>query len=72
VELRRHLVPDEGMVVASGDSAAPLLAAIVAWSRVHRLDLSTLEVGPPTLEDAYLALTHAEECPDYGTEPSHA
>jgi len=37
------------------------LAALVGWARQYQLDLTGLEVGPPSLEDAYLALTHEKE-----------
>jgi ABC-2 type transport system ATP-binding protein len=60
-DLRSHVDQDGCTVVAAGDSATPLLAAVVAWARAHQHDLSTLEVGPPTLEDAYLALTRTKE-----------
>jgi len=33
------------------------LISLVAWARDHRVDLTGLEVSPPSLEDAYLALT---------------
>jgi ABC-2 type transport system ATP-binding protein len=72
VELRRHLDRDGASVVASGDSATPLLAAIVAWARTQQCDLSTLEVGAPTLEDAYLTLTRSQGSPPHRTEPAHA
>ena len=70
--LRRHLGPHENTIVATGTSAAPVLAAIVAWARARQLDLSALEVGPPTLEDAYLTLTRGGGTPSHRKEPSHA
>jgi ABC-2 type transport system ATP-binding protein len=33
------------------------LEALVGWARRNRADLTGLELGPPSLEDAYLALT---------------
>ena len=42
------------LVVRVDDPTGPL-RDLVAWSDRHRLDLSRLEVGPPSLEDAYLA-----------------
>jgi ABC-2 type transport system ATP-binding protein len=33
------------------------LIALVTWARDHHVDLTGLEVSPPSLEDAYLALT---------------
>jgi hypothetical protein len=35
---------------------AAALGALVCWARRHRLDLTGLDVGPPSLEDAYLAV----------------
>ena len=70
--LRRQLDQQANTIVATGDSAVPVLAAIVAWARARQIDLSTLEVGPPTLEDAYLTLTRAGQAPCHRTEPSHA
>lgn len=70
--LQRHLSPHENTITATGASAEPVLAAIVAWARARRLDLSALEVGPPSLEDAYLALTRNDETPSHRSEPSHA
>ena len=70
--LRRHLGPHDNTIIATGASAVPVLAAIVAWARARRLDLSSLEVGPPALEDAYLTLTRDDQMPSRRTEPSHA
>jgi ABC-2 type transport system ATP-binding protein len=42
------------LVVRSGDTTRPL-RDLLGWADQHRLDLSRLEVGPPSLEDAYLA-----------------
>jgi ABC-2 type transport system ATP-binding protein len=70
--LRRHLCPQENTITATGASAEPVLAAIVAWARARRLGLSALEVGPPSLEDAYLTLTRNEETSSHRTEPSNA
>jgi hypothetical protein len=68
----RRLGPHENTIVATGTSVAPALAAIVAWARARRLDLSALEVGPPTMEDAHLTLTRDDETLSHRTEPSHA
>jgi ABC-2 type transport system ATP-binding protein len=45
------------------DDPAPVLRELIGWADAHQLDLRGLEVGPPSLEDAYLALTgdHAKE-----------
>ena len=37
------------------------LAMLVGWARGNSVDLTGLEVGPPSLEDAYLALTREGE-----------
>jgi ABC-2 type transport system ATP-binding protein len=37
------------------------LIALVTWARDNHVDLTGLEVNPPSLEDAYLALTGKEE-----------
>ena len=37
------------------------LAMLVGWARENNVDLTGLEVGPPSLEDAYLALTREGE-----------
>jgi ABC-2 type transport system ATP-binding protein len=36
------------------------LIALVTWARDHHVDVTGLEVAPPSLEDAYLALTEKE------------
>ena len=33
------------------------LRDLMGWADAHRLDLTGIEVGPPSLEDAYLAAT---------------
>jgi hypothetical protein len=42
------------LVVRAADPAGPL-RDLLGWADRHHLDLSGLEVGPPSLEDAYLA-----------------
>jgi ABC-2 type transport system ATP-binding protein len=37
------------------------LAVLVQWARENYVDLTGLEIGPPSLEDAYLALTSEHE-----------
>jgi ABC-2 type transport system ATP-binding protein len=34
----------------------PVLADLLAWAQHHRLELTALEVGPPSLEEAYLSI----------------
>jgi hypothetical protein len=42
------------LVVRADDSIGPL-RGLLGWADQYNLDLSGLEVGPPSLEDAYLA-----------------
>jgi ABC-2 type transport system ATP-binding protein len=42
------------LVVGAEDITAPL-RELLAWADRHQLDLADLEVGPPSLEEAYLA-----------------
>jgi ABC-2 type transport system ATP-binding protein len=44
------------LTLPSADVTADL-ALLVGWARQNHVDLTSLEVGPPSLEDAYLALT---------------
>jgi ABC-2 type transport system ATP-binding protein len=52
--LARYLDPDTGSVLISSDDLTGSLRELLAWADSHQLELSGLEVGPPTLEDAYL------------------
>jgi ABC-2 type transport system ATP-binding protein len=55
--LARHVDPERGeLSLPSADLTADL-AELVAWARSSAVDLTGLEVGSPSLEDAYLALT---------------
>jgi ABC-2 type transport system ATP-binding protein len=55
--LARHVDTERGeLSLPSGDLTADL-AELVAWARSSAVDLTGLEVGSPSLEDAYLALT---------------
>ncbi len=47
------------LTLPSADVTADL-ARLTGWARDNRVDLTGLEVGPPSLEDAYLALTSEE------------
>jgi ABC-2 type transport system ATP-binding protein len=42
------------LIVRADDPTGPL-RDLLGWADRHHLDLSRLEVGPPSLEDAYLA-----------------
>ena len=68
-DLARHLEANRlELSVPSSDLTADL-AALVAWARKHSVDLTGLEVGPPSLEDAYLSLTGAPA--DQANGPGH-
>jgi ABC-2 type transport system ATP-binding protein len=49
-------VADGELTLPSADVTADL-AQLTGWARDNHVDLTGLEVGPPSLEDAYLALT---------------
>jgi ABC-2 type transport system ATP-binding protein len=59
------LDPDRGELLLRTAEVTAVLDALVGWARRHRIDLAGLEIGPPTLEDAYLTLIGAtpEEVP---------
>jgi ABC-2 type transport system ATP-binding protein len=57
--------PDGGRLVVRTAEVTATLDALVGWARRHQVELAGLEVGPPSLEDAYLALLEEEV-------PSHA
>jgi ABC-2 type transport system ATP-binding protein len=55
--LAQHVDPERGeLSLPSADLTADL-AELVDWARSSAVDLTGLEVGSPSLEDAYLALT---------------
>jgi ABC-2 type transport system ATP-binding protein len=54
-ELTPHVDGGE-LTLPSADVTADL-ATLVGWARENRVDLTGLEVGPPSLEDAYFAIT---------------
>ncbi|HEY3036710.1 MAG TPA: ABC transporter ATP-binding protein [Streptosporangiaceae bacterium] len=55
--LAAHADPERGeLLIRSADVTADL-ESLIGWARRNRLDLTGLEVGPPSLEEAYLALT---------------
>ena len=57
--LAQH-VGNNVLTMPSADVTADL-AMLVGWARENSVDLTGLEVGPPSLEDAYLALTSEGE-----------
>ena len=54
--LASHLDLIDRVLSVRTDQVRPVLADLVAWAGRHRLDLAALEVGPPSLEEAYLSL----------------
>jgi ABC-2 type transport system ATP-binding protein len=48
---------DRGELSLPSDDVTADLALLVGWARQNRVDLTGLEVGSPSLEDAYLTLT---------------
>jgi ABC-2 type transport system ATP-binding protein len=54
-ELAEHVTGNE-LSLPSADVTQDL-ATLVGWARANDVDMTGLEVGPPSLEDAYLALT---------------
>jgi ABC-2 type transport system ATP-binding protein len=53
--LARHLDPEGHVLVVRADDPREPLRDLIGWADHHLIDLSSLEVGPPSLEDAYLA-----------------
>jgi len=53
--LARHVA--DNILTMPSDNVAADLSLLVGWARENDVDLTGLEVGPPSLEDAYLALT---------------
>lgn len=53
--LAAHLTRDGRALVARSTDITSVLADLVGWAGRRHLDLAELEVGPPSLEDAYLA-----------------
>jgi len=55
------------LIIRTSDVTADL-QRLTSWASRHQLDLTGIEVGPPTLEEAYLAVT-GEATPQEGTLP---
>jgi ABC-2 type transport system ATP-binding protein len=53
--LAGYLDPDHRTLVIRSEDVTAALRELVAWADRHHLDLAGLEVGPPSLEEAYLA-----------------
>jgi ABC-2 type transport system ATP-binding protein len=58
-------VADGELTLPSADVTADL-ALLTGWARDNHVDLTGLEVGSPSLEDAYLALTSEEGAQNHG------
>ena len=58
-------VADGELTLPSADVTADL-ALLTGWARNNHVDLTGLEVGSPSLEDAYLALTSEEGAENHG------
>ncbi|HEU5267677.1 MAG TPA: ABC transporter ATP-binding protein [Jatrophihabitans sp.] len=57
--LRRYHQPERSELVARTSEVAEVLGEILGWGQATGLDVTALEVGPPSLEDAYLTITGA-------------
>jgi ABC-2 type transport system ATP-binding protein len=53
--LINHVDPATRTLMVRADDPIGALQDLLGWAARHHLDLSRLEVGPPSLEDAYLA-----------------
>ncbi len=51
---------DDGELSRPSDDVTADLALLVGWARQNHVNLTGLEVGPPSLEDAYLTLTEMQ------------
>jgi ABC-2 type transport system ATP-binding protein len=67
--LAHHVDPGRGELSLPSADVTADLDALVGWARRSRADLTGLEVTPPSLEDAYIALT--TDLPTAG-EPAEA
>jgi ABC-2 type transport system ATP-binding protein len=52
-----HVDPAKNELSLPSADVTADLSTLVLWARRNKVDLTGLEVGPPSLEDAYLALT---------------
>jgi ABC-2 type transport system ATP-binding protein len=55
--LAGHVSPDGRVLVIRNADVTAALRDLVGWADAHGLDLTGIEVGPPSLEEAYLAAT---------------
>jgi ABC-2 type transport system ATP-binding protein len=68
--LAAHAGPD-GAVHLRTDDPAPILRELATWAERRHLDLSALQVNPPSLEDAYLAAAGSPVLSSPDPEPQH-
>ena len=62
--LAGHVDRDTNALVVRAGDITVALRDLLAWADRHHLDLAGLEVGPPSLEDAYLAAIGAPRTPE--------
>jgi ABC-2 type transport system ATP-binding protein len=55
--LAEHVDPAKNVLSLPSADVTADLSVLVGWARANHVDLTGLEVGPPSLEDAYLSLT---------------
>ena len=55
--LAGHVSPDRRALVIRDADVTAALRDLMRWADTHRVDLTGIEVGPPSLEEAYLAAT---------------
>jgi ABC-2 type transport system ATP-binding protein len=60
IPVPRGFTEIDGELVLRTTDVTTDLAALVDWAHRHSVDLAALQVGPPSLEEAYLALTADE------------
>ena len=68
--LAQHLDADSRALVIRSPDVTAALRDLVTWADRHHLNLAGLEVGPPSLEEAYLAATGEPLHPELKPEPT--
>jgi ABC-2 type transport system ATP-binding protein len=66
--LAPHLDADRRTLVIRSPDVTAALRDLVAWADRHHINLAGLEVGPPSLEEAYLAATGEPLSPELHQE----
>jgi ABC-2 type transport system ATP-binding protein len=62
--LAAHVDPVRKMLIIQTSDVSADLQQLTAWAARHQLDLTGIEVGPPTLEEAYLTVTGEATTPE--------